>query len=265
MIVEHGNFEPPPDDATLWRYMDFAKLVDLLEQKAIYFPQAKRFADNYEGVLPKVHAGGTTFALKLFEKPAGNVVANVALDAKTAVRLSRESFYVSCWHKNVHQSAAMWRLYLAAEDQGVAVRTTLRRMKSAFAAAPEPVWPVEVKYIDYSTEGFKTLDYVSLVAHKRMSFKHEEEVRLVWWGLHEQFPKLGIGRVPKAQVEAIDWNNVECPAGRPIDVSLRELIEEILVAPSSPPWFHRLVAKVVKKYGLDCPVTPNDFNSAPIS
>jgi hypothetical protein len=32
-----------------------------------------------------------------------------------------------------------------------------------------------------------------------------------------------------------------------------DFIEDVLVAPSSKPWFHELVCKVVTRYKLDCP------------
>jgi hypothetical protein len=50
-------FEPhdgltTPDDATvLWRYMDFAEFVNLIENQALWFPRMDQVEDPLEGTL----------------------------------------------------------------------------------------------------------------------------------------------------------------------------------------------------------------------
>jgi len=41
-----------PDDAKIWRYMDFSKLVSMLEDKALFFARADAFEDAFEGSYP---------------------------------------------------------------------------------------------------------------------------------------------------------------------------------------------------------------------
>jgi len=43
----------------------------------------------------------------------------------------RRYVFVNPWHKNEFESAAMWKLYLKSEE-GVAIRTTVERLKHAF-------------------------------------------------------------------------------------------------------------------------------------
>jgi hypothetical protein len=51
---EHPSFEPPRDeDAEIRRFMDFTKLVDLLNRKALFFRRADRFGDGFEGYYAK--------------------------------------------------------------------------------------------------------------------------------------------------------------------------------------------------------------------
>ena len=40
MYKEHPAFNPPTDDAVLWRYMDFTKFASLLESSALFFVRA---------------------------------------------------------------------------------------------------------------------------------------------------------------------------------------------------------------------------------
>ena len=39
MYEESPFCNPPPDDAVLWRYMDFTKFVSVLDKKALFFQQ----------------------------------------------------------------------------------------------------------------------------------------------------------------------------------------------------------------------------------
>ena len=41
----------PGDDAVLWRYMDFAKFVDLLVSRTLWFSRVDRLGDSREGLL----------------------------------------------------------------------------------------------------------------------------------------------------------------------------------------------------------------------
>jgi len=41
----------------------------------------------------------------------------------------RDELYVSCWHSNQHESAAMWALY--SRTSGIAIRTTAGRFVRA--------------------------------------------------------------------------------------------------------------------------------------
>lgn len=150
----------------------------------------------------------------------------------------------------------MWKLYLKS-DEGIAVCTTFGRIKLAMANTTENVTAAEVQYIDYEVDGFDDGNMYLPIAHKRKSFKHEEEVRLVWSGLEsgEVKPRSGTNI-------GFEW---EGPPGRNIQVSLPDLVDDVLVAPSSQAWFFDLVSRVVKdRYKLPWKVIPNDFDSAPL-
>ena len=140
--------------------------------------------DKYEGVLPKLQAKEFRMAWRLHSVPDGAVQAEspTAIEGAALMNMCRETCYISCWHENPHQSAAMWKLYLKS-DEGVAIRTTFGRIKSAFAKTKEGVWAAQVKYIDYEKDRFGNNDFIAMVTHKRKSFEHEPEVRLIWHGL----------------------------------------------------------------------------------
>jgi hypothetical protein len=50
MLEQHYVFESPGDpDIPLWRYMDLAKLVSLLDRGALWFARADLLGDRFEG------------------------------------------------------------------------------------------------------------------------------------------------------------------------------------------------------------------------
>ncbi|MFN8224152.1 MAG: hypothetical protein U0R50_13000 [Gaiellales bacterium] len=48
----HPVFNAPPDDTVVWRYIDLAKLISLLDHRALYFARADTLGDPHEGALP---------------------------------------------------------------------------------------------------------------------------------------------------------------------------------------------------------------------
>ncbi|MFJ5957997.1 hypothetical protein ACIQC5_18830 [Paenarthrobacter sp. NPDC092416] len=105
----------PEPGSVLWRYMDFSRFLSLLEYEALHFAQADLMSDKWEG------ASGTFNELMRSSTYSGD-----ALDIVLAVQDKRKDFakqiYMSCWHENKYESAAMWEIY-QREGCGVAVCT----------------------------------------------------------------------------------------------------------------------------------------------
>jgi hypothetical protein len=49
----HPTFLEPDPNAMVWRYIDFPKLVSLLDRKALFFVKASKLYDPFEGTLPE--------------------------------------------------------------------------------------------------------------------------------------------------------------------------------------------------------------------
>jgi len=113
--------EPSPDNARLWRYMDLAQFLSILDKQALFFPSVATLAkaDPYEGEpLPtKLRAAQARGAAALH-----------------AFRLNCEVFkylnFYNCWHMNDSESDAMWKVYLKG-SQGIAIQSTVARIKSS--------------------------------------------------------------------------------------------------------------------------------------
>ena len=53
MYQKHSAFKQPKnEDSKVWRYMDFSKLVSLIDSESLYFTRADKFEDPFEGSYP---------------------------------------------------------------------------------------------------------------------------------------------------------------------------------------------------------------------
>lgn len=141
----------------------------------------------------------------------------------------RRELYVNCWYLGSLESEAMWRLYCPGNN-GVAIQTTYSKLVESIANDPE-LYIGRVTYIDYDSQGFPLDNIFYPVMHKRISFAHEQEVRLV---------KI---RVP----DNCGLPQEFCPLGISIDWPLEPTLEAIYVDPYAPEYFYDVVRSVVQR------------------
>lgn len=170
--LSHPCFPQPPDPKVkVWRYITLAKFVALLQANALNLSRLDQMADPYEGTTTRRTAAGIDAYLKRLGSERGfHEVAD-------AYRKTRASMFVSCWHANEHESEAMWRLYCGTGG-GVAIQTTYARLVESVADQHD-VYVGLVQYVDYEDASFPDANAFYPVMHKRASFAHEREVRLV--------------------------------------------------------------------------------------
>ncbi|MGC9948737.1 MAG: hypothetical protein ABSF64_20405 [Bryobacteraceae bacterium] len=93
----------------LWRYMDLARFLVLIDRKKLYFSRLPELEDAWEGAWSPSDP--------LFERdPKYMLIA--------ASHLTSSLPLVSCWHENESESVAMWKLYVSGKE-GVAIKTTV--------------------------------------------------------------------------------------------------------------------------------------------
>lgn len=255
MIVDHTELPVPPDSTVLWRFLDFTKFVSLLDSSSLYFTRSSKMEDKYEGCPPKLDMEASLAIVEKHPVPEG-IKEQMRANVKAGWREIREKFFISCWHANEHESAAMWKLYLKS-DEGVAVRTTLGDVRRAFAATPETVFPTAVTYLDYTKDSIPGLNLFCLMAHKRRSFEHEKEVRLIWWAmLSEKHHK--DEEAFRAHLQA------DHGPGKALQIATADLIQEVYVSPTAQAWFRDLVESVTRRYNLKCPVLKSNLYDDPV-
>jgi hypothetical protein len=231
MWHDHPHLKPPSDDTQLWRYLDFAKFVSILDKSALYFANLLSLGDPYEGVETRAYLEYARLNYRTTPLPPGATRSLESIMEASRAQ-SRGWIFVSCWHMNVVESAAMWSQYLKS-GEGVAIRSTFGRFRDSFAPMTREVMGGVVDYLDYETDLPGSENPIRMGCSKRKSFEHEREFRgIVFWP-----PK----DIP---AETGDANGIYVP------VSVATLIQDIFVAPHAPAWQADLVTAMLQKYGL---------------
>jgi len=233
IIIDGEEYETeysiPGDDTVIWRFMDLAKFVSLLKDKALFMTRADKFEDQFEGaVCAEEDADRYNEALTEYyaEMQEGKAVPKELLDnERNANRLLRMNSFINCWYEGEHESMAMWRLYASGKEaKGVAVKTTVGQLKKAIGHHVEIG---RIEYIDYSVQWSNV--NVALW-RKRVSFEYEHEVRI------RIISEKGLSYIPAEFMM--------------LPVNLDELIEAIYVSPMAESWFKGLVVDLMEKYGV---------------
>ena len=239
------QWEPsvPDANATLWRYMSFARFCDLLQRKQLFFPLVKKMNDKFEGFIYPPIARERRRNLAKEERNVHDMLDKLA-----------KAGLINCWTESGHESSLMWNTY--ASDEGVAVRTTFERLQNSMPSAGEhPVKIGKVEYVDYSQEKVQRFGCWPLF-HKRMEYHEEGEVRAVLppppWE-HDVNPRRQIQLDP----------DVDEQKGRYIPVNLETLVKEVVLPPHTTPWFAQVVQSIMRQSAIRAPVRRSAMEAPP--
>lgn len=187
-------------DTKLWRYIDLAKFVSLLDSGALWLARSDTFRDQSEGRFPSEMRVAIEKAYQSFDDKADSPI-NSACDFQEY--LCRNA-YVSCWHKNVDENMVMWELY-GRDSNAVAVQTTVEKLESNISKVESGGLEFHLKNVLYSrAEDVKgNLNYSATFFIKRPHFSFEQEARILLSTYSSVCPNketpLGV---------AVDWNDV---------------------------------------------------------
>jgi hypothetical protein len=237
-------------DTTVWRYMDFPRFVSLLEDQNLHFARADKMVDRWEGALEAPEQ----------TNPANDAVASSVLDTSPREIFHRvkTSIYLNCWNASEHESAALWSVY-QTDGRGVAVRTTWARLVGSITSR----WPIHggaVRYVDYRATRISGHPLLETYLHKRQSFAHEHEVRLILWSYQGGGPR----ELTTPDADGVSYAVGDDPLFYKVDLDLDALEPTVFVAPDASTWVAQLAEKIVRRYGRDWTVTQSDLYSDPV-
>ncbi len=245
-ISIHPLFEPPENvSIKLWRYMDFTKFVSMLDHSGLYFTRSDLFDDLFVGSFSQDNKKYREIINSRFKRyrEEANIDGNIGV----VIKHLRKWVYISCWHKNDQESAAMWKLY-SKTHESVCIQTTYHKLRGCL---DDSVGIGKVRYADYQKEWIPENHALSPFFYKRLSFEHEKEYRAVI--NFSNLSDLTMIESEKKPKEKGVWKTI----------NLNKLIENIHIAPEAPNWFAELVKNIMKKYKLNKKVIKSSLESEP--
>lgn len=231
----------------LWRYLDLAKLIELISERKLYLTRADTFKDKYEGSV-------TNPMIRTLKKQFEGKPFNIATLSNFRKKL-KECTFISCWCGTA-ESEAMWKLY-CGEKYGVAITATYQDIEAALPDSHFKMAPV--KYLDYQNEGFTQDNYYYPFFHKRQAFAHESEVRIV----RVATDQLDDGAMPASfsspptdaqrqqhqeELKRKALLRAERGVCISIELDVTNTIRDIVVHPDAPDWYFAVVKEVVNKF-----------------
>jgi hypothetical protein len=250
MVAEqHESFNRPDNpDVKIWRYMNLAKFLWMLQHAALYFSRSDHLGDPFEGhyTLANSREEDEFVATQMkdpeFAKFGEERHRQNFKSILSASQYMKTLLFVNCWHMNEHESLAMWKLYATHQDS-VCIQSRCSRLVQLL---PGDAFVGTVKYIDYNSQRIDWGNALEYIAHKRLSFYHERELRAVLWkaSMTRKYKKVGeVGLIVPADVNY--------------------LIENIYVNPNADGLLVDVLEGLRSSYGLTAPILKSDVNAGP--
>ena len=233
MYREHSSFKSPPDDTTIWRYMDLTKYLSMLETQSLFFSTPNNLGDPFEGAITKEFLSHQD---QMFQDRMINVDEKIAeivdmVGFPDILKESAKQTFINCWHINPCESEAMWKLYSNTES-GIAVKTDIGSFKSSFIC-DEDIYIGAIQYTENNHDIPVEFErFIERFLFKRTSFEHEKELRAI--------TRFYDG------IDPVDYHKYY--KGKYIKVDISMLIKDVVVYPFAPEWFIDLVKRVTDKY-----------------
>lgn len=254
MYESHDWVKTPTNpDIPIWRYFKYERFVDLIQSGRLHFARFDQFADPWEGVLPPDTVALAKDRFTNAPRTPGDELTDFQMLVRDVNRVNKLGSYANCWFMNEHESDGMWRLY---SPEGVAVRSTFRRLCTSLANEPEPVHVGEIRYVDFRMEQPPTYGNTLAVAYyKRKEFEHERELRAV------------VVKPPA------DWTSGSPPYAERRDShpkymkvasDLDTLIDRVYISPGRPASFAEQVRGLLRQRRLDKPIAPSSLDDLPV-
>jgi hypothetical protein len=271
----------PSDNPTIWKFVDLSTFLTILTDSCLFFSSINNLCtdDPFECALwPCQKYNGWTKDIfidralslssvlprpDLFEEQImqlerfGTYLAkadeNKLIETVSWLELEfyRRRIICSCWHENMHESDAMWKIYSART--GVAIKSTAELLAQSIEGYMTETHSIQeihyvmerVHYCEEPQLASVPELYVSCPwMLKRSGFEHEKEIRIF-----NQAP-----------------DKTPAGSGIRIKVNLLRLAEQIVLSPFNPKYVNDGIQRAVKKIvlELDGKVRPSDHMRKPI-
>lgn len=244
-------------DRTVWRYLDFPRLLSLLLSNELPFIQPDSFGDTWEG-MPNLNDS--------------KLLLTTSLEHQSKPQL--QQYAVSCWHMHQNESAAMWGQYAS---KGFLIQSSVGRLIDSLEATDRKLMVGRVMYRNPGTSDWVS-DFPECLFQKREEYFHEEEFRIIiTLGTDERYAidhckkndcdGWGIVQTNKDEYSLLrtryrtaTFNGIRpLKNGLPVAIDLNHLIDAIYTSPSLPDWVEETLKVLLERLGIEKVVTSSNF------
>jgi hypothetical protein len=232
-LVDTSAIERPSDSVTIWRYMDVAKFLDLVCGSRIFFCNGRNLRDQFEGEVPLAVLEARRQAALAQGLTGRDLEEELAVYQWTQANSMLGLALFNCWSIGDHESYALWKVYLAGQPFGVAVRSTVGRLLTSIERGGEE-YPEEffIGKVRYSEElPGDSWHRLFMLTRKMPFYQYENEVRLIILN----YPGSEGGTQPPYPLDV----------GRYVKVDLETLIDGVVFSPFAPRHFHESLQTVL--------------------
>lgn len=148
------SWETPEDTTIVWRYMSFDKFKSIIEDKALYFFEVLKYrdlGDPKEGGIPEINS-------KLvgpgFLKCNGVYIKSPEMKSKL-IFFCQHFAVVNCWGMDSQERAFRWNNYIK-DRKGIAIKSSIERIKNAIEQTKYKIHIGKIKYINYKRDKNKS-------------------------------------------------------------------------------------------------------------
>ncbi len=237
MVIKDNRVKTPHGNTILWKYMSLEKFIDLLISNELYFTNASKLTDKYEGMIP----------LKSYDSYRKELIQQNLSEEEIQERISvltysaqtfRDLTLVSCWTMNRFESYALWKIYLSGSKGGVAIRTTASKIKEAIKNGgetyDEDIFFGIIEYSDFLEDPNSRFQWIT---RKTRFYDYEKEARLFIF----HYPKSEGGGNPPYKISN----------GRRFKVDLNLLLDKIYLSPFTAEWFAKSFNEAIERLRPD--------------
>ncbi len=225
------------ENTVIWKYFNFSSFVSLLVEQKLVFRRLDLFSDKRDGSLPEsIFREEYRALLQQTDEAEARVIA---LRKMRRVEDFKKHSYANCWTINDFENYALWKIYLSPEKNGLAIKTTIGKLKKSIDFNPSSDLKISesivIKDVSYDQLTESESSQNNIMAHKNPEYSYESELRLLiknqWdWTSREKQIVDGYNSMPVLFIR----------------VDLNELIESLYVSPFSEYWFEDIFKKLIK-------------------
>ena len=218
------------DDIIIWRYMDFASFCYLLVKKTLFFKRLDKHSDQLEGTILEETKSLMLKYRKAFQLTTELEAEKWVENFVSGVEQDKPNILSNSWIMSNNESYSMWKIYLHGSNEGIALKTTVGKLKKCFI---DDNYKIYISKVSYETLDANNINQYSVGTNKSKPYIYENELRAI---ILTQFKMLDNKKTAKFEI------------GTDVFVGLEILLDVIHISPFSGNWFQTVVTDVVKKY-----------------